>query len=542
MSKSYWFGDEDQKGNFSNDKMDTFDPKKRYVGIRLQQGVPLLDRDWNELEDIRRHEEQMLRRWYIGNGTPDDGFRIMPLDVPGNDFKIKAGRYLVDGFEAVNDSDILYSAQKDGEPDTEKISELAKFGVFLDVWIEEVNGKIDPALANEGDVKMETCIRHKLKWRVRVGRKAPQKKAHHYYSNLAEISLDNSKDPIKEANIIRDFRRTGLALFLLGDKLATNKLADDLHRHSKLVARDGSPDPALSVDNSGRVGIGTTTPNRILHVEDEIHSGGKGAGFSFADQTNEKFFEDPTNGERWRWYSTDGVARLWSGGDKLTVDKDGNLETSGAIRGTLEGKIRIEDTRDVNTSPNGFNREVSFDLKKKSAVGLETDELSGMMTLAPDSMGVADHQLNFNGDGIFWRKSVSLIFVTPVAGVDPGAAIRPRWGSWQKIVTEEVGSSDRRFKTEIMPLNNVLDKLDKVRGISFEWNDLYKSLGYPSNGGRREIGLIAQEVEVAFPELVTTRGDEKYRILNYERLTAVLVEAVKELRAEVEALKKKINS
>ena len=39
-------------GNFSRD---TFDPNKNYVGVRLQQGVPLVDADWNELNDIIRH-------------------------------------------------------------------------------------------------------------------------------------------------------------------------------------------------------------------------------------------------------------------------------------------------------------------------------------------------------------------------------------------------------------------------------------------------------------------------------------------------------
>jgi hypothetical protein len=75
MSKSYWLKDDKQTGNFSNEKQDTFDPKKGYIGIRLQQGVPLLDRDWNELEDIRRYAEVMVRRYYIGDGTPDDGFK-----------------------------------------------------------------------------------------------------------------------------------------------------------------------------------------------------------------------------------------------------------------------------------------------------------------------------------------------------------------------------------------------------------------------------------------------------------------------------------
>jgi hypothetical protein len=80
MGKSYWV--EDQQGNFSNKRNDTFDEKKRYVGIRLQQGVPLLDRDWNELEDIRRYEELITRREYIGNGSPDDGFKISAVNFP----------------------------------------------------------------------------------------------------------------------------------------------------------------------------------------------------------------------------------------------------------------------------------------------------------------------------------------------------------------------------------------------------------------------------------------------------------------------------
>jgi hypothetical protein len=62
-------------GDFSRS---TFDRVKHYVGIRLQQGVPLVDADWNEAEDIRRFEVQAFLKWFVGDGVPagNDGFRI----------------------------------------------------------------------------------------------------------------------------------------------------------------------------------------------------------------------------------------------------------------------------------------------------------------------------------------------------------------------------------------------------------------------------------------------------------------------------------
>lgn len=96
-------------------------------------------------------------------------------------------------------------------------------------------------------------------------------------------------------------------------------------------------------------------------------------------------------------------------------------------------------------------------------------------------------------------------------------------------------SSDARFKTNITKLTNVLEKLEGIQGVSFEWNELYGSLGRST--GHREIGLIAQEVETVFPEIVTTWGDKNYRAVDYGRLTGVLIEAIKELNAEIKRLK-----
>ena len=100
-------------------------------------------------------------------------------------------------------------------------------------------------------------------------------------------------------------------------------------------------------------------------------------------------------------------------------------------------------------------------------------------------------------------------------------------------------SSDARLKTNLAQLIDVLDKIEKIRGVAFDWNQVYVSLGRST--GHREIGVVAQEVEAVFPELVTRWGEQGYRAVDYGRLTAVLVEAVKELRREkdrqVEALR-----
>ncbi len=159
MAKSFWMAD--QKGNYSNDKNDTFDENKDYLGVRMQQGVPLLDRDWNELEDIRRYQDMMLRKNYICDGTPDNGFEIIKADDV-LDFKISRGRYLVDGIEAVNHDAIHYKKQREAKPLTKPIAERTDL-VYIELTVNETNGP-----ENEQDICMPTCRRHEVQWLVKV--------------------------------------------------------------------------------------------------------------------------------------------------------------------------------------------------------------------------------------------------------------------------------------------------------------------------------------------------------------------------------------
>ena len=82
-------------------------------------------------------------------------------------------------------------------------------------------------------------------------------------------------------------------------------------------------------------------------------------------------------------------------------------------------------------------------------------------------------------------------------------------------------SSDKRLKDNIKPIDNALEKLEKISGVLFDWND--KS-GYTG----RDYGVIAQEVEAIMPEIVVTR-DDGYKAVRYEKIIPLLIEAIKQL-------------
>ena len=85
--------------------------------------------------------------------------------------------------------------------------------------------------------------------------------------------------------------------------------------------------------------------------------------------------------------------------------------------------------------------------------------------------------------------------------------------------------SDIRLKTNVETLPNVLDRIDKIRGVSHDW--------IPSeNNNEHTIGVIAQEIQEVYPELVS-QGKDGFLRVDYGKLTAVLLQAIKELKAEI---------
>lgn len=98
--------------------------------------------------------------------------------------------------------------------------------------------------------------------------------------------------------------------------------------------------------------------------------------------------------------------------------------------------------------------------------------------------------------------------------------------------------SDERLKNLEGPIDNALEKVQQLTGYYFTENEKAKELGYDNS--RRQVGVSAQEVEKVLPEVVTSAPiDEDYKSVWYDKLVPLLIEAVKELKQEVDYLKTK---
>ena len=106
--------------------------------------------------------------------------------------------------------------------------------------------------------------------------------------------------------------------------------------------------------------------------------------------------------------------------------------------------------------------------------------------------------------------------------------------------------SDQRLKTDFLKFDNAIEKICSLTGGTFEWNKTAQDLNPEvCIEGERHAGLIAQDVQKILPEAVTLApgnkpdGSTDYLTIKYEKLVPLLVEAIKELKGEIDELKKK---
>jgi len=269
----------------------TFDPLKTRCNVRLQQGVPIVDADWNELDDIRKFDLRAYLKWFVGDGIPDgsDGFRIdAPAAAASDDFIIRfgiaaapagtsnydiglhnTGRCIVDGLDVIIQADINYKAQPlfagpgpGGAPQIQPIPVIAgNVVVYLDVSERLITSQEDPSLVLAG-LGTESCARMRREWcvRTRAGTTAPAPgdadyvAGHSYYwlANIArKLTGPNVAANIAQADIA-DSRHKGLSISALELRLAKLErlllLPVFVPPGAQLIPKSGNAGQAINVE------------------------------------------------------------------------------------------------------------------------------------------------------------------------------------------------------------------------------------------------------------------------------------------------------
>ena len=264
---------------------------------------------------------------------------------------------------------------------------------------------------------------------------------------------------------------------ILVNSIKGNRLKDGTVPATKLASSIGLWSASLSGDvfrTTGKVGIGTSNPLSLLDVNGSMHVGN---------------------------YAADGSPRLITFGDGGIVSI---------------GENNVDDRMELSASNFVFN---------SGRVGIHT---------APNATFHLDHTssgLAFD-NAVFISKNGGNAVVLVRTFVDAGPfnlelfegdAFKPGGGAWSVV-------SDRRLKKNIEPLNGALDRLMKLRSVTYEYHEPEKIQQLPGT----QTGFIAQEVEAVFPDWVGEKSDGmKYiSVKGFESLT---VQALREMRAEKDA-------
>ncbi len=270
------------------------------------------------------------------------------------------------------------------------------------------------------------------------------------------------------------------------------------------------PALAQNLHVSGKVGVATDSPSVPLHVADcasglpdcaasDVSLGGGGFAL-FGDQAQLNLGLD----------NNEIMARNGGAASTLYINKDG---------GNLH--LTMHDGTTVIGSPTTY-RERPLSVVGGNDINLN-DYRDGFIQAGNDSGA----NLVIDSNEIMART-----------GIGPSA--QGAWlylnyytGGVVRFKTEPSVASDIRLKTDIKTIERAVDKLSALRGVTWRWKDL-------DHKSPRAMGLIAQDVEAVFPQIVATDPEDGTKGVQYGALIGPLVEAVKELRDDNLALREEM--
>jgi len=185
------------------------------------------------------------------------------------------------------------------------------------------------------------------------------------------------------------------------------------------------------------------------------------------------------------------------------------------------------DARIMLNAPDGSDTEIKFFNNGSSVWTLGHDDGSGSFRL-----GTSNVDTNVAID----VNSSRDVKITESLGIGVAAnGTTGRLDCSNDVVA--YSTSDKRLKENIKPLDSALDKVMQISGVEFDWKKLTEKEKETIHGNEgHDVGVIAQEVEEVLPEVVTQR-DSGYKAVKYEKIVPLLIEAIKELKQEIQELK-----
>ena len=235
---------------------------------------------------------------------------------------------------------------------------------------------------------------------------------------------------------------------------------------------------------------------------------------------------------------TSNQVTVTNGGGSITLSTPQDLDTSADV--TFDSVILDDLTATRLVATNGSKKLVSSDLNNWVA------GTSNQISVADDSDGTITLSTPQN---IHTGATPTFASLTTSGNVSGSAASTGSFGHLVIAKDAHIGedlladgdvvaynSSDMRLKNNLQVIGGALDKIDGINGYEFDWNE--QSPEWARERGH-DVGVVAQEIQKIHPEIVEERKNG-YLGVDYKRLVPLLIQSIKELKQEVEELKKKV--
>jgi hypothetical protein len=150
-----------------------------------------------------------------------------------------------------------------------------------------------------------------------------------------------------------------------------------------------------------------------------------------------------------------------------------------------------------------------------------------------------DIYLGFQGPGIL--NSSGRVFADLAS--DNTGVVYVTYDTTTKQLTYGLTTSDIQFKTNLVKIDNSINKINSINGYTFNFNGDAAKIGY-TDTTTKYVGVIAQEVELVLPELVKTQNipntNETFKSVDYDKMVALLIEGIKEQQIMINDLTQRI--